>query len=289
MPEDFLANYHQQKETLDQAAPEQEYQPEIAYVFERAIAFLVDSLLFFSVYLWSLYLLVRGGLWLPTTTQERLYALFFFVLFVLYSGFFSSGRRNTLGKALIGLKVVNKDSYEPLSFSKGVIRGFGYALGVITFFAGFALAFLNKKRRAVQDLVGGSVVISTREKGTTESIVISAFGTLLIAISIFYVYYVFKVMPASFNKVKVEAAQEQVNDVAFLQHAHREMFGYYTPDIIRLGLISGDPVQFQRDMQSNLRRRGFTIGLNNNGFIIKGIAKDPDNTQVEVEFYPPSN
>jgi hypothetical protein len=40
-------------------------------------------------------------------------------------------------------------------------------------------------------------------------------------------------------------------------------------------------------MQSNLKRRGFSIGINKNGFIIKGVAKDKKATEVSKEFTEP--
>jgi phosphoglycerol transferase MdoB-like AlkP superfamily enzyme len=158
----------------------------------------------------------------------------------------------------------------------------GYLIGIVTFFAGFALALFNARRFAVQDLMASSAAISTREKTTAEAVVISSFGTLLIGLCVFYVYYILFIMPSSYDKKRVEEANAQINRIAFLQMQHKELFDSYTSDIVRLGLISGDPVQFQRDIQRNLRRRGFSVGIDKNGFSIKAIAKDTEDTEVSV-------
>ena len=57
-------------------------------------------------------------------------------------------------------------------------------------------------------------------------------------------------------------------------HLHKKQYGVYTTDLLRLALISGDAVQFQRDMQRNFRPNGFQIGISEDGFFIEGFAKD---------------
>ncbi|MDR1123782.1 MAG: RDD family protein, partial [Elusimicrobiota bacterium] len=208
----------------------------------------------------------------------------FGALFILYCTVLGCGGRRTLGKALMGIAVVNKDTLQPLGFVKSFLRALGYIIGLITAFGGFALALLNKRRRAVQDLIGGSIVISTREKGAAESVVTAALGTALMALCVFCVYYSFFVAPSSYQKMLVANADNELERIAQVQIYHRVVYGYYTPDIVRLGLISGDPVQFQREIQRNLKRRGFSMGVGNDGFTLKAVAKDKNETEVSLNY-----
>jgi uncharacterized RDD family membrane protein YckC len=273
-------------EILDDQAQQPEEaasaQYELASIFERTIALIFDFSLIFSVFVLLLILLVRTNIWMPSDLQAKLYMGCFWVVFILYTAIFNSGGRRTLGKFLISVKVVNKDTFMPLSFGKSCVRSLGYLVGIVTLFAGFALALFNKRRRAVQDLMSSSIVVSTREKTAAEAAVTSAFGTLLIGLCVFYVYYIFFIMPSSYDKRKIEEANIQLQRVAFLQLQHKQLFGSYTSDIVRLGLISGDPVQFQRDIQRNLKRRGFSMGIGSDGFSIKAIAKDSKKTEVNI-------
>lgn len=268
---------------IDNVLKSETPQYETASVFERAVALLFDVLMFASVYLWSSYVLIMKLDWITTPKQNVVIYIFFNILFILYCSVLSSGGRQTLGKFLIGIKVISKDGQTPLSFVKAFIRTLGYYVGFVTFFVGFAFALLNKKNRALQDLLGGSMVVSVREKSPAEATAVAALGTFLIALMVFYVYFVLFMLPSPFQKERVAAAQEQVNKLAYLQELHKENFGYYTADLVRLGLISGDAVQLQRDIQHNLRRRGFSLGVTQDGYKISAIAKDGEETVVTAE------
>jgi uncharacterized RDD family membrane protein YckC len=268
---------------IDNVLKNDQPQYETASVFERAVALLFDVLMFASVYLWSSYVLIMKLDWITTPTQNVVIYISFNILFILYCSVLSSGGRQTLGKFLIGIKVVSKEGQAPLSFVKAFIRTLGYYAGFMTFFGGFTLALFNKNNRALQDLISGSMVVSVREKTAAEATAIAALGTFLIALMVFYVYFILFMLPSPFQKARVQAAQEQVNRLAYLQEMHKENFGYYTADLVRLGLISGDAVQLQRDIQHNLRRRGFSLGVTTDGYKISAIAKDGEETVVTAE------
>lgn len=268
---------------IDNVLKSEAPQYETASVFERAVALLFDMLMFASVYLWSSYVIIMKLDWITTPTQNVVIYISFNILFILYCSVLSSGGRQTLGKFLIGIKVISKDGQTPLSFVKALIRTLGYYVGFVTFFGGFALALLNRNTRAFHDLISGSMVVSVREKSPAEATAIAALGTFLIALMAFYVYFVLFMLPSPFQKERVEAAQDQVNRLSYLEELHKQNFGYYTPDLVRLGLISGDAVQLQRDIQYNLRRRGFSLGVTQDGYKISAIAKDADETVVTVE------
>ena len=78
----------------------------------------------------------------------------------------------------------------------------------------------------------------------------------------------------------INRAQQHVDDIAYLEEVHRMQFGYYTNDLLRLSILSGDPVQFQRDTQAVLDNRNFRIGVSKDGFKISAHAKDARKTLV---------
>jgi len=260
-----------------------ETKSEPASIFERAVSFLFDFLMFASVYLWTIYILIMKFDIVPNNYQSAAIYAGFNIAFILYCSFLSSGGRQTLGKFLLGIKVMSKDGQTNLSFGKALVRTLFYYVNFATFCIGFAVALFNKNNRGLHDFFGGSIVYEAREKSTGEMTAIAALGTVLIGLVAFYVYFVLFMLPSPFQEARIKAAQEEVNKLAYLEDVHKANFGYYTPDLIRLGLISGDAVQLQRDIQYNLRRRGFSLGVTDDGYKISAIAKDQDETVVSVE------
>jgi hypothetical protein len=109
-------------------------------------------------------------------------------------------------------------------------------------------------------------------------------GTALIGLCALFVYYAFFIAPNAYQKMLVANADNELERIAQVQIYHRVVYGYYTPDIVRLGLIIGDPVQFQREIQRNLKRRGFSMGVGRDGFTLKAVAKDKKETEVSLTY-----
>jgi len=273
--------------------PDNEKSYTIAPVSDRLLAFLIDYLPFFLMPVaitWFLTNFVHD-FFITYAFLVRL-LVWFQVAFFVYAAVFNSGGRITIGKWLMGLKTVRTDG-EDLGFVRSVIRSAGYAIGLATSFAGFALAYVTKNKRALHDYMAGSVVISTREKTEAQSLVVMFMSAMiaggLVAMTAFYM---FKAQPA-YQKQLVNNARAQIAKIAFLQEVHKQKYGKYTSDIVRLGLISGDAVQFRRDMQANLRKDGFIIGLDGkyvgkkfvpgDKYKITAVAKDNQRTPVSVQ------
>ncbi len=265
----------------EQTVQETQTQFELASIFERAVAFAIDMLgLFLSIYIAGYILINKIGIF--SSSNYWILLILMYGLFILYCGFFTSGGRRTLGKFLVGIKVIDRKTGGDLTFGKATLRGAMYFVNLFTAFAGFALALVNKRKLALEDIVAGSEVISIREKSPNESMAIAGLGAMLMAGIIFYIYYLFFLTPSVYQKQLVDNAREQINRLAYLEEIHYQNFGRYTSDLLRLALISGDPVQLQRDIQQHLRRRGFSIGINKEGYQISGIAKDKEETIITV-------
>lgn len=250
----------------------------VASFFERIIAFLVDLAFFEIILIISFFFILKLDL---LFFQEDL-MIFTYVLLFLY---FACAKGKTLGKFLVGIAVVNKDGFTPLTFTQGVLRAFGYILDVLTCFGGLLLGLFNKKHRALHDFIASSMVIRTREKSAGEEIALSALATITLCTIFLSSFYIMNKAPSRFDKNKIAQAKYQLERLAYLEELHKENFGTYTKDLTRLALISGDGVQLNRDLQKAFRRKGFKIYLtkDNSAYKIEGRAKDAKNTLVFQE------
>ncbi len=232
----------------------------LASVFERLLAFIIDYMPF--------NIITQALFWyIPNKTSSALdlpFILKIFVisyaLFAVYEIIFTSGGRRTLGKFLLGIRVVRKNG-EPTNIANAVLRTFGYFVGIILSFLPFALAFVSKNKRAFHDMLAGTLVVTERSKTTMEATVTAAFGTLMLGVMIGMPLYQLKTMTPPQQQIYIKNATEMVEKIGFLEDVHYKQYHFYTSDMNRLALISGDPVRFQRDVQRNIKRTGFKIGI----------------------------
>lgn len=265
-------NGMQQEQNINMQ-PNQANEIVLATFFERTIAFVIDVLL--CVFIFTFVLLFLKSF---INIATYILLLCFFAYFTILTAKF-----NTIGKWLLGIKVVDKFTKQNITFAKSFIRTIGYILCFFTCFFGFILALFSKRNYALEDLLAKTEVISIREKSPIEITILSFVGIITIALVALFSYNSVLYAP---SKEKIRSAQNQLEKIAFLEELHKKQFGYYTNDILRLALLSGDAVQFQRDMQQNLRRQHFVIGIKGDSYYISSFAKDSKNTEV---FYDSDN
>ena len=210
------------------------------------------------------------------------------LVFVLYETVFSSGGRVTLGKNLVGIAVVKKDKSGPLSVPQAFLRAIGYYISTLLLFGGFVLAMVDDRKRALHDILGGSVVVQLRERDAWEIWAVRALGTLLLILFVGSFYRSFGGRDWQ-EKYKVSQARNFLAKIALLEEGHKLRYGSYTNNLERLALLSGDAVQFQRDMQKLLCapaplpcNADFRIGLSKDGtaYAISVRAMDKKRTPV---------
>ena len=254
-----------------------------ASFFERVVAFVIDLTVFNLIVFCVAFLGFKTGL-IANDTILKIFTYSSYIVLLLYFVFFTKTGK-TLGKFLVGIEVINKDEKTNLTLKQSIFRTLGYVLDLFTFFGGILLAFFNQKRRTLHDFLGSSIVISTRRKSPSEEMALSILGTVIIGAFVLLSYYILFRAPTPFDEQKIEQAKEQLEDLAYLEELHKDNFGYYTDDLRRLSLISGDGVQLNRDLQSAFKRRGFKIGLNadKTSYRIEGYAKDSKETLVFKE------
>ena len=90
-----------------------------------------------------------------------LLALTNFVIFPMFSG-------QSIGKMLTGIRIVQKDGSPPTFLQLLLRHTIGYFLTALTGGLGFLFSALNEKGRALQDLIGGTVVIYGKQRVAKE-------------------------------------------------------------------------------------------------------------------------
>ncbi len=254
-------------------------EPQLASVPERFIALLIDFGLVSILYqgfLWVLFHMIEPDL-------ETIYALLvaMIVPFVLYETVWNCAGRSTLGKKLVGIQVVQKDTGEPLGCVRSFLRAVGYIPSTLLLMCGFLLAFIDDKRRSLHDYLAGSVVVQARAKSWLEKTALTVIGFILLAAFV-GTFYKGMFSGGSWAQQRlVYRAEKHLEKIGYLETLHLIHFGYYTNDLLRLSLLSGDPVQFQRDTHKVLENKGFRIGVGGpKGYKITARAKDAKKTRV---------
>jgi uncharacterized RDD family membrane protein YckC len=140
----------------------------------RAIAFVIDFIIAFLLFLATLFLGVRlvsslGLLKLETNLNlefdlHHWYSLVFLVLYFGLSTYLGNGQ--TPGKRLVGIRVVSL-AHERLSLWHSFERALGYGASALEFGFGFIQYFIHPNRRTVHDRIAETIVVmEQREAGT---------------------------------------------------------------------------------------------------------------------------
>lgn len=258
------------------AAQQQGLQP--AGIAERFVALLID---FGVIFIPCQFLLIVAARLLDLDLNTiYLLLLGINIIFILYEAIFTAGGRATLGKNLVGIQVVKKDTYENLGFISAFIRAVGYYISAALFMCGFLMAFFDDKHRALQDFLAGSVVVRVRPKGAVESMLLTASGVILMIVFLGFFYNQIFSKGSFVQRRMIRNAEIHLEKISLLEEIHFIMYGRYTNDLLRLSLLSGDPVQFQRDTQAVFQPKGFALGVTQNGYKMTAVAKDSRNTRV---------
>jgi uncharacterized RDD family membrane protein YckC len=155
--------------------------PRYAGFWIRLIADLIDTTLL-TVASWFLELMILGvvywvGTWMgrysapfqdafnPFMLQVFNGVLYLVVAFPYYTwGHYRYG--TTLGKKPFQVYVVNHSNHLPISLKQSMIRSFAYAISYLPFVAGFLMAAFHPEKRALHDLIAGTVSISKEKQSS---------------------------------------------------------------------------------------------------------------------------
>lgn len=148
-------------------------QPRLEYqgLVTRGIAFVIDAAVVnvVAVVVAAAVALIASALSLPDSLDKALVAVGAW-LFVLWSAgyfvIFWSSTGQTPGNRLMQIRVVRAKDGATLRPWRALLRLFGLTLAALPLFLGFLPILLNERRRGLQDVIGGSVVIGVAEAPT---------------------------------------------------------------------------------------------------------------------------
>jgi uncharacterized RDD family membrane protein YckC len=135
----------------------------------RCGAFLIDYILLVCV---PVLFLILGrfygidGVKLLTSELSNTGWLIMLLLALTNFVIFPSGQ--SIGKMLTGIRIVNKDGAPPTFVQLLLRHTIGYFLTALTLGLGFLFSAVNQKGRALQDLIGGTIVIYGKQKVARE-------------------------------------------------------------------------------------------------------------------------
>lgn len=279
MNEEHRINIMSDEVTAPEASREEEVKA--AGVTERFVALLIDWGIICIPY--QLFLIVALRWIQPDLAQIYWLIAGVNIPFIIYETVFTCGGRTTLGKKLVGIRVADQHTGEPLGLVRAFVRAVGYYVSAALLMCGFLLAYIDDRHRALQDYLAGSVVVEARRRSWAEKTALTLAGLVLMAVFCLYFYGQIFGAGSLAQQRLISRARAHVEKIGYLEEVHRMTFGYYTNDLLRLSILSGDPVQFQRDTHKALERKDFRIGVGPQGYKIKARAKDARKTPV---YYP---
>ncbi len=90
--------------------------------------------------------------------------LAYFLLVLTVVMLFWIYRAATPGKILLGLKIVDAKTAQPLNKQQGIVRYLGYYLSTLFFGLGFIWAAFDRRKQAWHDKIAGTLVIYNNQK-----------------------------------------------------------------------------------------------------------------------------
>jgi uncharacterized RDD family membrane protein YckC len=139
-------------------------QERYAGTLSRTLAFLIDTFVTSTLFFIVIYFaekVIEVVTRTETNIAEDLTWTFFFLNWVWQFIYFSSAliaSSRTLGKAILGLKVVNYEDGTPVKAKRALIRTFLLFFSIWSI-VGVALGLIRKDRREFHDLVAGTGVV----------------------------------------------------------------------------------------------------------------------------------
>jgi uncharacterized RDD family membrane protein YckC len=134
----------------------------------RTVAFAADAAII-NVVAWGVAAVVAVGLSILKVPDEVVTVLAVIGTVIAigwsiaYFAFFWSSTGQTPGNRALGIRVVEARTGEPIHAGRAVLRVLALPLAAIPLCAGFLMILVDERRRALQDVLVGTVVIYVRE------------------------------------------------------------------------------------------------------------------------------
>ncbi len=253
----------------------------IAGFNERFLAYLIDTLPFVFLNYYSLTFLIKNNYLIYSDSLASKWKWGWIALFIIYEVIFTSGGRVTLGKKLLGIRVISKNG-ENLSIIKAFIRVIGYFISSFTLNLGYIAALTNKNRISLHDLLASSRVIRTREKSpfVEGAILVLSWGLMVFFVAGWANRTVLQVTPS--EKKQINEARRTLAKLAKLQEIHYRKYGFYTNDIKKLAELTGDIKAVRYELSKTLAEGSLEMASDGKTYVITAKAKNWRKTRVEI-------
>jgi uncharacterized RDD family membrane protein YckC len=253
----------------------------IAGFNERFLAYLIDTLPFVFLNYYTLTLAIKNGFITYSSSIETKWKIIWSIIFIIYETIFTSGGRRTIGKKILGLKVISKDGNN-LSLSKAFIRAIGYFISSFTFNIGYLLALTNSKRISLHDFLASSLVVKTKEKSAfVDGLILTlSWGLMAFFIANWANRTILK--PTPLEQKQINEARRTLAKLAKLEEIHYRKYGFYTNDLKKLAELTGNINAVRYELAKTLEKGSLEIASNGKSFIISAKAKNWRKTRIQV-------
>ena len=117
----------------------------------------------FTAYILDVFLIIGGVSAILSFFLKPSSYFFQFLIGIVYFTYFYGTSGETIGKKIMGLKVVTLDG-SPLTYGKGFLRYIGYFLSTITLNIGFLMIAWDKKKQGLHDKICKTTVVAKERK-----------------------------------------------------------------------------------------------------------------------------
>lgn len=188
----------------------------------------------------------------------------------------------TIGKRLLGLRVVARDGGRP-DFARCLIRSLVWLIGTTAGSFGFLVALFNRENRTLHDYASGTVVVEAYPKSAAQGAALFLVGALSVVGLFGFQIYAGWSKPTPSDRAAVAKANEGLAVIAQVQEAYKEKHGTYATSIEQLAEASGNPAEFRTAMAVLFRPEPFKMEAGNRGWRIRAAALDRRGTPVVRE------
>lgn len=245
---------------------------------ERFLAYVIDAVPFLFAHSLTVSFLKNSGN-PPASVVPIL--LGWLAFYVIYQIVLSSGGRATLGKYIMHIRVVSITG-EPLPIGKAFLRVIGYFISGAPVELGFLLALATKEHRALHDYIGGSKVVSIKERGDLwQGVVLALSWALMLTLGWAWLRNnVLQIGPQ--ERKQIVAAHRTVAKIGLLEEIYFQRNGFYTNDLAELAKLTGNVRAVKAELMKNLDYKNLLINSTGREYTIKAKAKNWRNTEVSV-------
>lgn len=254
----------------------------LARVGDRFLAFLLDFWLFTAGYYASVAALIYGLGREPGAGPRIILALAWYALFSFYQARMLSRSGATFGKRLLGIAVMDAEGNPP-AFKAALSRSWGYLASSAPLNLGFLWALFQAESRAWHDLLAGTYVFESREKGPLSRAALSFLSVAMLIFLVLSSFWVFLAGPRFYDIQKVANAQSVLDSLASMQDSHKTLYGTHAHSLNKLVSLTRDQQGFVEALKEVLDLdAGVAIEADDRTYHISARARDDKATLVEV-------